>query len=90
MAFHIEEASASAHVSPISHTHSVLERARELASVITALADELCGAIPQPASGEKLPPPSNGILAGLADHSKAVNVEIDRANESLSRIRRML
>jgi hypothetical protein len=89
MAFHIEEASA-VQSSPISQTHGVLERARELASVITALADELCGAIPQPTSGEKLPPPSNGILAGLADHSKVVNVEIDRANESLSRIRRML
>lgn len=65
------------------------ENVRTLRARIEALADKLCGSVPEnDASGGETPP--LGIFGTVAEHGRSINRNVGSAREALDRIERCL
>lgn len=65
------------------------ENVRTLRARIEALADKLCGSVPE-ADGRGEAGPSIGVFEMVAEHGRSINRNVGSAREALDRIERCL
>lgn len=69
--------------------HGTFARVSDLVTRVEALAERLCGAVPE-GSVQSGISPSNGILEDMRDHAKRVDERLTEAAHALNRIERMI